>query len=68
VHLLKLNNYAKGSFQLLCSKRSFLIFEVPNMKKMGFFCEAGTKNMAQNTTTPIFTQSIPYLVYNARVL
>jgi len=68
VHLLKLNNYAKGSFQLLCSKRSFCIFEVPKMKKVGFFCEAGTKNMAQNATTPIFKQSTPYLADNAKVL
>ena len=48
-------------------KKIILHFRRAKNEKMGFFCEAGTKNMAQNATTPIFKQSIPYLPDNARV-
>ena len=36
--------------------------------KNDIFCEASTKNMVENGTHPIITQSIPYFMDNPAIL
>jgi len=63
VHLGMVNNVVNGSFELLGTKNPFFNFACDR-----FFCEASTKNMAQNATTPLFTQSGPCFMDNSKVL
>jgi hypothetical protein len=61
VHIGMANKFALGSFNFICTKKSFFIFL---MLKMGFFCEAPTKNMFKKWTTTILNDIIPYFMHN----
>jgi hypothetical protein len=62
VHLGMKNKVSLGIFNYLYTKNTFFIFL---MLKMGFFCEAPTKNMFQKWTTTILNHIIPYFMDNS---
>jgi hypothetical protein len=65
VHLGIAKNIYLGFLPFLGIKSSFFIFLAP---KLGFFCEAPTKNMFQKWTTTILENIISYSVRNSPVI